>query len=144
MEPCRTTSRGLSRTCRIYPRGGAVSLAAGTARCRRRQLAPFQQTRIVSSYGRSRELPPSPGGGGIGGLRPPSLGTKNADAKHRLWSEARRGGVSVRNVRWSFALTPPRLARLRVAMTSSPTLPLQGRVAPSSRHVRGGYAACRA
>ena len=57
--------------------------------------------RIQRVIGRSRSelgatLPwRGPGGGGIGGLRPPFLATKNADAKHRLWSEARRGGVTL-------------------------------------------------
>jgi hypothetical protein len=35
--------------------------------------------------------PPSLGGGGIGGPRPPFLATKNADASHRLCAERLQG-----------------------------------------------------
>ncbi len=43
-------------------------------------------------------FPPSPGGGrSIGGLRPPSLSVKNADAERRLWRSAAGWGESARS-----------------------------------------------
>jgi acyl-CoA synthetase (AMP-forming)/AMP-acid ligase II len=62
-------------------------------------------------------LSPSPGGGGHRRPAAAGLGAKNADAKHRLWSEASRGGVNDAN-----GGSPPPDA-LRAS-----TSPLQGEV----------------
>ncbi|HEY4919723.1 MAG TPA: hypothetical protein VII40_06430, partial [Xanthobacteraceae bacterium] len=55
---------------------------------------------------------PSPAGGGHRRPAAAVLEAKNADAKHRLWSEARRGGVTQPQ--------PPHPARLRFAAASDP------------------------
>src|SRR5580692_1746039 len=52
------------------------------------------QRALLSDDGSDEIFPPSPGGGSK--RRPPAavFRTKNADAKHRLWREARRDGVT--------------------------------------------------
>src|SRR5580693_9727158 len=77
-----------------------------------------------SDDGDDKISPPSPGGGrSIGGLRPPSLYVKNADAERRL-CETRWVGVKARAARCdSLRRRAPHPAHLRCA-----TLPLQRRV----------------
>jgi 23S rRNA pseudouridine2605 synthase len=68
---------------------------------------------------------PPPAKGSTGGLPPPFLAAKNADAKHRPWSKASRVGVN-RN-------DPPHIGtptRPPVASRRRSTSPLQGEVLP--------------
>jgi hypothetical protein len=76
--------------------------------------------------------PPSSGGslegeGRVGGLRPPFLANKNADAERRLSrrSEGARGGVKMSGTRVRKAVTPTRPPSLSRRQSTSP---LQGEV----------------
>ena len=97
----------------------------GGKRARRRHLCAHRNSAARSTGGVAamKIRRAAPAANSVSTL--PSRGSV-AERSEAGWSETR-------NVRSSFAPTPPRLTRLRFAPTSSPTLPLQGRAEPAAQ-----------